>query len=171
MDTLMRCPSPLGEITLAADGDALCGLWFAGQRHFAGGLSPFAREGTLPVLEQAAAWLALYFAGREPDFTPPLRARGTAFQRAVWAALTEIPYGATLRYADIAERIGRPGAARAVGGAAGRNPIALIVPCHRVLGAGGALTGYAGGLERKRALLRLERGEPEALAAYKKQSS
>ena len=149
--------SPLGGITLAGDGDALTGLWFDGQAHFPA-CPGEARE--LPVFAGAARWLDAYFAGADPGFTPKLDPRGTPFQRAVWAALAAIPYGQTTTYGAIAARLAGAGlpraSARAVGGAVGRNPISLIIPCHRVVGADGSLTGYAGGLDRKARLLRLE---------------
>ena len=154
MDYVQHFASPLGGITLASDGQALTGLWFDGQAHFGATLTGAAQTRDLPVFAEAARWLALYFSGVQPDFTPPLRLRGTPFQRAVWEALRAIPYGQTLSYGALAARLGS--SARAVGGAVGRNPIALIVPCHRVVGADGSLTGYAGGLERKEWLLALE---------------
>ena len=144
MDYVQHFASPLDGITLASDGQA----------HFGATLTGAAQTRGLPVFAAAARWLALYFSGAQPDFTPPLRLRGTPFQRAVWEALRAIPYGQTLSYGALAARLGS--SARAVGGAVGRNPIALIVPCHRVVGADGSLTGYAGGLERKRWLLALE---------------
>ncbi|MDO4861107.1 MAG: methylated-DNA--[protein]-cysteine S-methyltransferase [Eubacteriales bacterium] len=153
--------SAIGEILLVSDGEALCGLYFEGQKYVPA-LPEAKKEPSLPVFQSARAWLARYFAGEKPETDLPLRAAGTDFQRAVWALLSEIPYGATVTYGELADtlsaRRGRPCSARAVGAAVGRNPISVIVPCHRVLGAGGALTGYAGGLARKRALLRLERG-------------
>jgi len=156
--------SPLGGITLAGEGDALLGLWFDGQTHFGctgTGLvipqeAPVGTRGPdLPVFDEACRWLDLYFDGQLPDFRPQLDLRGTPFRRAVWEQLRTIPYGQTLTYGEIARRLGA--SPRAVGGAVGRNPVSLIVPCHRVVGAGGRLTGYAGGLERKVRLLRLER--------------
>ena len=157
MDFVWQYPSLLGEITLASDGQALTGLWFAGQKHFAAGLSASCEERSLPVFAEAARWLDLYFAGRDPCSTPPLRLRGSEFRRRVWTALRDISSGKTVTYGELALRLGLPpSAARAVGGAVGRNPISLILPCHRVLGAKGSLTGYAGGLERKRSLLLLE---------------
>ena len=161
MDFIHRCSSPLGSITLACDGTALTGLWFDGQRHFGETLSGGYTEKMLPVFEEADRWLDLYFSGRIPDFTPPLALRGSAFRKAVWAFLLTVPYGKTVTYGQIASRIaGRSGAghasARAVGGAVGHNPVSLIVPCHRVIGADGCLTGYAGGLDRKKHLLRME---------------
>ena len=162
MEYSFRYKSPLGAILLASDGEALCGLWFEGQKHCAETLSSAHEEKALPVFEQTAEWLSVYFSGKEPGFTPPLRLEGTAFQRAVWEKLLEIPYGQTMTYGEIARSVTRdtnaPGmSARAVGAAVGRNPISLIVPCHRVIGADGSLTGYAGGIERKRWLLALER--------------
>ncbi len=153
--------SPLGQITLASDGTALTGLWFDGQKHFAATLPPEHTEKALPVFDQTARWLDMYFGGREPDFTPPLALTGTPFRRAVAEILLTIPYGKTMTYGQIAARIaGKQDAktisARAVGGAVGHNPISIIVPCHRVVGSGGSLTGYAGGIERKLQLLRLE---------------
>ena len=155
MDFLCHIPSPLGALTLASDGEALTGLWFDDQAHFGAGLSDVREERSLPVFDEARRWLAFYFDGWEPDFTPPLRPRGTAFQQAVWDVLLTIPCGRTTTYGELAGTLGGS-SARAVGGAVGRNPVSIIIPCHRVLGADGRLTGYAGGLERKRYLLRLE---------------
>ena len=151
-------PSPLGEILLAAEDGALCGLWFVGQKYEGAGLTAGSTPGPVsadPVLEKAQAWLESYFDGANPEIGFPLAPRGTAFQRAVWDALLDIPYGQTTTYGELARRLGGA-SARAVGGAVGRNPVSIIIPCHRVLGADGRLTGYAGGLERKRYLLRLE---------------
>ena len=149
--------SPLGGITLASDGEHLTGLWFDGQAHFAETLAPEFHEASLPVFDQTARWLDVYFSGHAPNFTPPLRMRTTAFRRRVWEILLTIPYGQTATYGEIAARMGlSPACARAVGGAIGHNAISIIIPCHRVVGANGCLTGYAGGVERKVALLRLE---------------
>ena len=139
--------SPLGKLTLVEDEGVLVGLHF--------GTHPAEKKRT-PLLERAAAQLGEYFEGRREAFDLPLQPRGTAFQRAVWAALAAIPFGQTVSYAHIARKIGRPKAVRAVGAANGANPIALIIPCHRVIGAGGALTGYGGGLPRKQWLLQHE---------------
>lgn len=161
MDYTWHYDSPLGGITLASDGDALVGLWFDGQKHFAGGLDPEHEERRLPVFDDACRWLDAYFSGRAPDFTPKLKLRTTAFRRKVWEILLTIPYGKTMTYGEIAAKLGgspRLVSARAVGGAVGHNPISLIIPCHRVLGSGGTLTGYAAGLDRKERLLRMERG-------------
>ncbi len=159
MDYTHRYASPLGGITLASDGEALVGLWFEGQKHFGDTIGPFCTEKTLPVFRLADRWLDEYFSGLEPGFAPPLTLRGTAFQKAVWEQLKLIPYGQTAAYGELASRLGLPrGAARAVGGAVARNPVSLIVPCHRVVGANGSLTGFAGGTEKKAYLLALENG-------------
>ncbi len=161
MEHIAHYASPLGGITLAGTGEALTGLWFDGQKYFGASLSEVQTGQTLPVLEQTKRWLDCYFSGTEPDFMPPLAPKGTPFQQEVWALLREIPYGRTVTYKAVAERIaagrGLPSmSAQAVGGAVGRNPISILIPCHRVLGSTGSLTGYAGGVERKAALLRLE---------------
>ncbi len=155
MDCFEQYSSPLGEITLASDGQALSGLWFQGQKHEKAGLAASAERRELPVFAEARRWLSLYFSGAEPDFCPPLAPRGTAFQLRVWSLLRQIPYGESCTYAQLARALGCA-SPRAVGQAVGRNPISLLIPCHRVLGAAGRLTGYAGGLWRKEALLRLE---------------
>ena len=149
-------PSPLGELILVSDGSALTGLRFTGQRHFPAGLPAPGPVSASEVFEDTARWLELYFSGERPSFLPRLSPEGTAFQRTVWERLLRIPDGKTVTYAGLAAGLGT--SARAVGGAVGRNPISLIIPCHRVVGAGGALTGYAGGIGRKEALLRFERG-------------
>ena len=151
--------SPLGALLLVSDGEALCGLYFEGQKHYPAALEA-AEKADLAVFEATRAWLEAYFAGEKPCFAPPLRLDGTAFQRAVWELLREIPYGKTVSYGALAERLsareGKRCSARAVGGAVGRNSVSIIVPCHRVVGADGSLTGYAGGTERKRRLLEME---------------
>lgn len=148
--------SPLGRIILAASGNSLVGVWFVGQRHQPD-TSTWPDAPDHPVLQLAKAQLTDYFAGCRTTFELPLDlGAGTGFQQEVWRALLEIPRGATRSYGALSRAIGKPAAVRAVGGAIGRNPLGIVVPCHRVLGAGGALTGYAGGLERKTALLQLE---------------
>ncbi len=164
MDYIRHYDSPLGGITMAADGEALVGLWFDGQKYFAAGLAAAREERDLPVFAAAERWLDEFFSGKEPDFTPPLRPRGTPFQQAVWELLRAIPYGQTTTYgkiaAEIARRTGRGHmSAQAAGGAVGHNPISLIIPCHRVVGADGSLTGYAGGVEKKLRLLQLEQAD------------
>ena len=148
--------SPLGRLILAACGERLAGVWFADQRHLPD-LSHWPEVNGHPLLQQASEQLGDYFAGQRLDFDLPLDlACGTAFQQAVWRALLAIPRGATCSYGALSAAIGKPAAVRAVGGAIGRNPLSIIVPCHRVIGVGGSLTGYAGGLARKTALLQLE---------------
>ncbi len=153
--------SPLGKITLASDGEALTGLWFDIQKHFPHHLPADSTEAELPVFAQTVKWLDTYFSGKEPDFTPPLCLHTTPFRRAVYDILLTIPYGHIMTYGEIAgilaeQRGIQRMSAQAVGGAVGHNPIAIIIPCHRVIGADGSLTGYAGGLDRKSWLLRLE---------------
>jgi methylated-DNA-[protein]-cysteine S-methyltransferase len=157
-------PSPLGEMVLASDGDALSGAWFEGQRYQPRIGPAWQRRPDLPVLRRAAAELAEYFAGERIAFGVPLAPVGTPFQRDVWRAIAGVPYGATIAYRELAARAGRPESIRAAGTATGRNPLSIIVPCHRIVGADGALTGYAGGLARKRALLALEHAAIAAAA-------
>ena len=140
--------TPLGPLALVSDGLALTAATF--------GPAPDTESGTDPILADALHQLAAYFDGDRATFTVPVAAQGTPFQRRVWSALAEIPHGETLSYGALAARLGQPGGAQAVGAANGQNPVAVVVPCHRVVGADGALVGYAGGLERKRALLDLE---------------
>ena len=161
MHYISHYTSPLGPMLLAADSVGLTGLWFEGQKYFARALEAEHSEQEIPVLASAKQWLHIYFSGSEPDFTPPLHLIGTAFQKEVWGILRRIPYGQVTTYGAIAAQIAaRRGlahmSAQAVGGAVGHNPISVLVPCHRVVGSQGALTGYAGGIDKKRALLRLE---------------
>lgn len=163
MQYTSRYHSPLGEMLLAADEIGVTGLWFAGQKYFALHLDKEHAEKEIPLFGTVKQWLDVYFSGREPDFTVPLHFTGTAFQNEVWQILCTIPYGQTTTYGKIAKQLaarrGLPHmSAQAVGGAVGHNPISILVPCHRVVGLGGSLTGYAGGLERKRCLLALEQG-------------
>lgn len=147
--------SPVGPLTLVRNPDGLCGLYMHLQRHLPDGtrFGPRVDAG----FDEVTAQLGEYFAGQRTEFTVPLAPRGTEFQQRVWAALRTIPYGETWTYLQLAEHLGNPAAIRAVAAANGRNPIGIIVPCHRVIGSDGSLTGYAGGLERKRFLLDLER--------------
>ncbi|HWI82341.1 methylated-DNA--[protein]-cysteine S-methyltransferase [Ramlibacter sp.] len=152
----VRYAGPLGPMILAASERGLAGAWFDGQRHLPD-CSPWPEAAGHPVLQQAVAQFAAYFAGTRASFDLPLDlARGTAFQQAVWRALLTVRRGETISYSALGRRAGCPAAVRAVGAAVGRNPLSVVVPCHRVLGADGSLTGYAGGLDRKRALLQLE---------------
>ena len=161
MDCIWHYESPLGGITLGSDGKALTGLWFDGQEHYAVTLPSQAERRRLPVFDETCKWLDIYFSGRAPDFTPELALHGTPFRKAVWDILLTIPFGKTMSYGEIAEILARQRgisrmSAQAVGGAVGHNPVSIIVPCHRVVGADGSLTGYAGGLERKARLLEIE---------------
>ena len=156
--------SPLGEMLLAGDESGLTGLWFAGQKYFGAGLQPGAAQAEaaeIPALAAARRWLDVYFSGREPDFLPPLHLVGTPFRVCVWRQLLKIPYGETITYGALAARVARAQglprmSAQAVGGAVGHNPISVIVPCHRVIGAGGNLTGFGGGISRKLQMLEHE---------------
>jgi methylated-DNA-[protein]-cysteine S-methyltransferase len=153
-----RMASPLGQILLAATprGDALRGVYLERQKYFPGNAGDWTDAPGLPLLRSAMAQLREYFAGSRTTFDVPLAPQGTAFQREVWSAIGTVPFGQTITYAELARRCRRPSAVRAAAAATGRNPLTIIVPCHRIMGSGGALTGYAGGLDRKRALLALE---------------
>ncbi|HVB49784.1 MAG TPA: methylated-DNA--[protein]-cysteine S-methyltransferase [Burkholderiales bacterium] len=151
-----RYDSPHGRMLLVAEGDALCGAYFTGQKHFRAPAPDWWRDPDAAPLRQARRELEEYFAGRRTRFEVPLAPEGTPFQHAVWRAIAGVPFGATISYAELARRAGRPGSARAAGAATGRNPVGVIVPCHRIVGADGSLTGYAGGLAKKRTLLALE---------------
>lgn len=183
MQYVSNYASPLGRLLLAADEEGLIGLWFEGQKYYARGLeaehelldignaggdskedkeSSEDRAKAIRILSDAGRWLDSYFSGKEPDISVPLHLIGTEFQREVWKELLLINYGETRSYGEIAKSLAkRRGldklSARAVGSAVGHNPISIIVPCHRVVGSDGSLTGYAGGLERKQRLLSLER--------------
>ena len=153
--------SPLGDILLAADESGLTGLWFEGQKYFANTLPGEHSSRETPVLTETKCWLDVYFSGKEPDFTPPLHPAGSEFRHAVWQILLEIPYGKTITYGEIAHRMGELRntshmSAQAVGGAVGHNEISIIIPCHRVVGTNGSLTGYAGGIDKKISLLEME---------------
>ena len=163
MNYMTKWKSPVGMLTLASDGVSITGLWMERQKYFQAGLPAGIKDGTeLPILQATLAQLKQYFMGIHTDFTAlPLNPKGTDFQKAVWEQLRRIPYGDTVTYGQIAENLetstGRRTSPRAVGSAIGRNPISILIPCHRVTGAGGTLTGYAGGLERKQFLLQLEK--------------
>ena len=153
--------SVLGDILLAADEIGLTGLWFVGQKYFADTLADDRVQRETPILTEAKHWLDVYFSGKEPEFTPPLHPVGSEFRQEVWKILLQIPYGQTITYGEIARQLAEkrntPGmSAQAVGGAVGHNEVSIIIPCHRVVGTGGSLTGYAGGIEKKIALLKLE---------------
>ena len=173
MEYIHHYESPLGAITLASDGEALIGLWFDGQKYFADCLDAEYEEKMLPIFEQADKWLDIYFSGKEPDFTPPLTMKTTEFRKAVWDIMLSIPYGKTMTYGEIADRIAKQRglqkmSAQAVGGAVGHNSISLIIPCHRVVGTNGSLTGYAGVVGKKVKLLELEGVDMDELFVPKK---
>ena len=165
--------STIGDILLAADEIGLTGLWFEGQKYFALCLDKEHKEKEIPLFEKVKQWLDIYFSGKKPDFTVPLHFTGTDFQKEVWEILCTIPYGRTMTYGEIAKQIaakkGLPRmSAQAVGGATGRNKISIIVPCHRVVGANGSLTGYAGGIDKKVQLLKLEHADMKMFFIPKK---
>jgi methylated-DNA-[protein]-cysteine S-methyltransferase len=155
--------SPVGFITVAGDGDEVTALRMEDQAYPPPGTETWVRDDR--AFDDVVEQLDAYFAGTRTEFDVRLRLDGTPFQRRVWAGLLEIPYGETISYGELARRIGQPTASRAVGLANGRNPVGIIVPCHRVIGANGSLTGYGGGLDRKRTLLDLERSrrQPQLL--------
>ena len=161
MTFTQHCDSPLGGILLAADEIGLTGLWFDGEKYFADHLPAEHVEQETPILTETKRWLDIYFAGKEPDFLPPLHPIGSAFRQSVWEILLQIPYGKTTTYGEIARQLAEKQklprmSAQAVGGAVGHNEISIIIPCHRVVGANGSLTGYAGGIDKKMKLLKLE---------------
>lgn len=164
MNNIFHYISPLGGITLASDSEALTGLWFEGQKYFSHKLISESNEAELPIFTETVKWLDIYFSGKEPDFTPTISLNTTPFRKSVYDILLTIPYGQTMTYGEIAlilaEKQGmKRMSAQAVGSAVGHNPISIIIPCHRVVGADGSLTGYAGGLDKKTALLKLEKYE------------
>ena len=148
---------PLGRMLFTADTQALTSVYFIGQKYEAKPRPDWVEEDHIPVFTALRGQLARYFKGKLSTFDLPLAPRGTPFQQRVWEALLQIECGATMTYGKLADSIGYSSSVRAVGAAVGRNPITLIIPCHRVIGADGSLTGYAGGLERKRALLLIEK--------------
>ena len=166
--------SPLGAITLASDGEVLTGLWFNGQKYFGSTLPADCIPREVSAFAEVKRWLDIYFSGREPGFTPLMRYGTTPFRKAVCDVMLTIPYGQTMTYRQIAQRIaaqmGRPHmSAQAVGGAVGHNPISLLIPCHRVVGTDGSLTGYAGGIDRKQKLLELEKADMQGMYVPGKQ--
>ena len=157
-----RYQSPMGDILLAADEIGLTGLWFEGQKYFAKTLSDEYISQETSILSEAKRWLDVYFSGEEPNFTPPLHPIGSPFRQAVWQILLQIPYGQTTTYGEIARQLAEKHgiahmSAQAVGGAVGHNEVSIIIPCHRVVGTNGSLTGYAGGIDKKIRLLELEK--------------
>lgn len=176
MTYIQHYSSPLGGILLAADEIGLTGLWFDGEKYFADNLPAEHAERQTPILAEAARWLDIYFTGKEPGFTPPLHPICSPFRQAVWEILLQIPYGRTTTYGEIArqlaEKQGREKmSAQAVGGAVGHNEISVIIPCHRVVGTSGSLTGYAGGIDKKVKLLELERADMRGFFIPKKSTA
>ena len=157
MNYFTRYSSPLGQITLQANDAGLTGAWFQVQTTAPDDFGT--RQDNHPILMQALTELVEYFAGKREQFDVPTSVDGTDFQKQVWGVLKKIPYGETWSYQDVAIAIDNPKAVRAVGMANGKNPLSIIVPCHRVIGKNGKITGYAGGVERKEMLLDLEKGE------------
>ena len=156
--------SPIGGILIAADESGLTGLWFDGEKYYANHLDPEHEEKNTLILQQTKKWLTIYFSGIEPNFLPPIHMIGTPFQLTVWEILQKIPYGKTVTYGEIAREIAKQKglsrmSAQAVGGAVGHNEISIIIPCHRVVGTNGSLTGYAGGIDKKVQLLTLEKAD------------
>lgn len=173
MQYINHYKSPAGDILLAADDIGLTGLWFEGQKYFALHLDREHEEKELPLFKEVKRWLDIYFSGREPDFTVPLHFTGTEFQNEVWEILCSIPYGKTMTYGEIAGQLAaKKGlermSAQAVGGAVGHNEISIIVPCHRVVGSNGSLTGYAGGIDKKIKLLTSEKVDMQSFFVPKK---
>ena len=173
MTFTQHCDSPLGGILLAADEIGLTGLWFDGEKYFADNLPAEHAERETPILVKVKRWLDVYFTGKEPDFLPPLHPIGSAFRQDVWEILLQIPYGKTTTYGEIARQLAEKRklprmSAQAVGGAVGHNEISIIIPCHRVVGTNGSLTGYAGGIDKKMKLLKLERTDMTGFFVPKK---
>ena len=173
MTYLFDYNSPLGKITMASNGEALSGLWFEGQKYFKASVKGEGEKKSLPIFDEAIKWLDIYFSGKKPDFTPKLLITGTPFRKAVAEIMLAIPHGKTMTYGEIAQKIAEQGgiskmSAQAVGGAVGHNSISIIIPCHRVIGSNGSLTGYAGGIERKIELLKLEKTDMTGLFIPKK---
>jgi methylated-DNA-[protein]-cysteine S-methyltransferase len=160
-----RYESPLGAMLLVAESESVCGVYFVGQKYEAVPRPDWSHNATARVLARLAEQLAEYFRGERKQFEVALKPSGTPFQRCVWDALLRIPYAHTTSYGALAQSIAMGNSVRAVGAAIGRNPISVLIPCHRVLGANGSLTGYAGGLARKQTLLSLERADVRHSAA------
>ena len=150
--------SPMGKMLIVAADEGLRGLYFIDQKYYREVENDWTRAPRHPVVRQTAREMQEYFAGKRTEFDVPLAAEGTPFQASIWKAISSVKYGDSITYSELARRAGHPDAIRAAGTATGRNPITIIVPCHRIVGSDGSLTGYAGGLDRKRALQELESG-------------
>ena len=176
MTYIYKSNSPMGRLTIASDGQSITGLWLEGQKYYAATLGDDTSEKSLPIFEQAQKWLDIYWEGKNPDFKLPLAPMGSEFRQNVWEILLDIPFGTVITYGDIAKTLasrqeGKGVSAQAVGGAVGHNPISIIIPCHRVVGTGGSLTGYAGGIDKKISLLKLESVNMDNLFVPKKGSA
>ena len=168
MQYLRYYDSPLGQLLMTGTLTSLTGLWFVTQKYYAPTLSEDCQEQNLPIFDQTKKWLDIYFKGSIPEFTPTLFIDSTPFRKMVWDILLTIPYGQTTTYGEIAKQIAKKKglvkmSAQAVGGAVGHNPVSLIIPCHRVIGANGNLTGYASGIDKKIELLKLEKVDTSTL--------
>lgn len=173
MQYTTKYETPLGSVLLAADETGLTGLWFDGARYYGAGLDPQHEEKEIPVFDTVRAWLCDYFAARKPDVLPPLHLIGSPFRVRIWEIMLQIPYGQTMTYGELARQIAKEKgigrmSAQAVGGAVAHNPVSIIIPCHRMVGTNGSLTGYAGGIPRKIELLKLEGVGMEKLFVPKK---
>lgn len=176
MQYISHYQSPLGPVLLAANHNRLSGLWFQGQKYFARCLDKTHAEKEIPLFQSVKHWLSIYFSGKKPDFSIPLHFTGTAFQHEVWETLCTIPYGQTITYGQIASQMAlKRGlsrlSAQAVGNAVGHNSISILVPCHRVIGKSGSLTGYAGGMDKKLKLLNLEKADTKNLFIPQKETA
>ena len=176
MTCIQHYASPLGGILLAADNVGLIGLWFDGEKYFADNLPAVYTEMETPILTETVRWLDIYFSGKEPDFIPPLHPTGSQFRQEVWKILLQVSYGKTITYGAISKQLTKKPefkrmSAQAVGGAVGHNEISIIIPCHRVVGTNGSLTGYAGGIEKKIKLLELEKADMSRLFVPKKNTA
>lgn len=175
MNYVCMIPSPVGRLTVASDGLNVTGLWLEGQKYYAATLEESTVEQEIPVFYDVKHWLDTYFKGKQPDFSVPLAPAGSDFRKSVWKILCDIPYGKVTTYGSIAKQLekesnGKQVSARAVGGAVGHNPISILIPCHRVVGSNNSLTGYAGGIDKKVQLLKLERAPIELLHFPAKES-
>lgn len=148
--------SPIGEMLIVSDGESICGVYFCGQKHFPS-FDNLTKNDNLTIFSDVKQWLDDYFRGKNPKIDFKLNPKGSEFRLEVWRILAEIPYGETMTYGEIASKISPTMSAQAVGGAVGHNPISILIPCHRVLGKNGKLTGYAGGIDKKIKLLKLEK--------------
>lgn len=173
MQYIHRLSSPIGSLTLASDGEAITGLWMEGQKYYGHTLDKSHRERHIPIFDRAVAWLEAYFGGEAPACTIPMAPRGSPFRQSVWKRLSAIPYGTVTTYGAIAKTMAAElgltsMSAQAVGGAVGHNQISILIPCHRVVGADGSLTGFAGGVEKKKWLLTLEKVDVSAFSELRK---